>query len=375
MRSLIVVGPYKGATGHGHHTREFVRELVNQGIRVQLCDMLGWGPGLAPTMSDPWFNSLTGLVDAEIVLHFAMPHQVQPVPDKRNVNYTMFEATRIPAKWVAHNMQHDRVLVPTESSYRAWRDSGVPEERLRICPLGIDADLFSRHFLPLNLAEERGKRLDTYQYRFLNVAELRPRKNHLGLLRSWLRATNSTDDAVLILKLVCFQDHLMKQFVADLQAAQEQLGKSLPEAAPIHFLTSFFPDEAMPRLYTTATHYISMSLGEGWDLPMMEAAGSGLRLIAPDHSAYTAYLNDSVAHLISSPEAPAVFEGLLGREDAVFFGGLRWWRPSEDQAVDVIRQIIDGNEPEKASPRKYILETYTWKKAATRLIELLEELL
>jgi hypothetical protein len=56
-----------------------------------------------------------------------------------------------------------------------------------------------------------------------------------------------------------------------------------------------------------------MSRGEGWDLPMTEAAAAGLRLIAPRHTAYLTYLDAEVAQLIPAtwPQAAARLAGVL----------------------------------------------------------------
>jgi hypothetical protein len=54
----------------------------------------------------------------------------------------------------------------------------------------------------------------------------------------------------------------------------------------------------MPGLYAAATHYWSMTHGEGRDQPMTEAAASGLRLITPDHTAYRTYLDPSAGTLL-----------------------------------------------------------------------------
>lgn len=373
MDSLIVKGPFVGTSGYAHLTREFVKNLVDQGVKVQLVKLKGWGGASSDEARDSWFRSLSAPVESGVVLHFAMPQQVDAVPHKRNVNYTMFEADRIPAAWVERGARHDMVVVPTESSRRAWVESGVEESRVRVCPLGIDARLFAQESQPLSLQVPGGKPLEEYRCRFLNVAELRPRKNHVGLLRAWARATTRQDDAVLVLKMSVYQPHLRVAFRHDLRVMQQHLGKSLDEAAPVIFLTTDYPDEAMPRLYAAATHYLSMSFGEGWDLPMTEAAGSGLHLIAPEHSAYTTYLNQTVAHMLPCEEVPVVFDGVLGREDIIFFKGANWWRPSEDAAAALIRGIIDATVPEKPSPRQLILDTFTWQRATSRLIEVLED--
>jgi glycosyltransferase involved in cell wall biosynthesis len=127
----------------------------------------------------------------------------------------------------------------------------------------------------------------------------------------------------------------------------------------------------MPRLYTAATHYISLSHGEGWDQAMVEAAASGLTLIAPDHSAYRAYLDASVARMIPSREAPARFTGDPGLQ--ALFAGASWWTPDEAAAAGAIRAAIEGRDVGKRTARARILSELTWERAARRLMRILED--
>jgi glycosyltransferase involved in cell wall biosynthesis len=127
----------------------------------------------------------------------------------------------------------------------------------------------------------------------------------------------------------------------------------------------------MPRLFATATHYVSLSHGEGWDQAMVEAAATGLRLIAPDHSAYRAYLDPSVAQLIGSREVPAMFGG--GGAIGKLFENAHWWEPDEDEAVACVRRAIEGRDADKPPPRERILSELTWEAATRRLIAILVE--
>ncbi len=371
--SLEVVGPFKGSSGYDRHTREFVRQFVRMGLRVQLTNLVGWSVELPADARDSVYDTLSSPVETDTVLHFTMPNHARPRVGKRNVNYTMFEADKIPADWAARAADHELVIVPTESSFRAWSRSGVAESKLRICPLGVDGAFFSRSAEPLTALGPGDRPVASYRARFLNISELRPRKNHLGLLRTWIRATDRDDDAILILKVSAFQTHLLHEFQDDLIQMQSRLGRSIEHCAPVIMITRLLPDTMMPSLYRMGTHYISMSHGEGWDQPMMEAASAGLSLVAPCHSAYTSYLRDEDADLIPAKLVPAVFEGSAGAEDQIFFDNLSWWQPDEDAAVEIIRQIIRGTRPVKHSPKQRIISDYTWEKAARRLIEILEE--
>lgn len=365
-------GPFRGATGYDHHVREFVRELSRQGVRVWLIDLPLWSPRKLPFATrDPWFETLKKPTGSSTVLHFCMPHQVKPRAGQRNVNFTMFEATPAPAPWVARNCEHDLLIVPTQSSRAAWIAGGMPEERIRLCPLGVNPRLFGGAAEPLPLQLRQGIPVGRYRTRFINVSELSPRKNIAGLLRAWTNATTAADDAVLILKLGCTGEEQMSRFRSEVEGLRLESGKTLADAAPVHIVHNLYSDSAMPRLYGTATHYFSMSYGEGWDQPAMEAAACGLRLIIPNHSAYTSYLDSSVASLIRSREIPVHLPG--DHDTAALFENARWWEPDGDEATAYIRAAIEGRDAHAPKPQSHILQNFTWEKAAMRLREILSE--
>jgi glycosyltransferase involved in cell wall biosynthesis len=374
VTALEVVGPFRGATGHDRLTREFVRHLLRQGVRVRLTTLEGWSAPLPESSREAAFETLGGEYGAGIVVHFTMPTLCRPHAGKINVNYTMFEADRIPREWAARAAEHERIVVPTEACRRAWLAGGVAEERLRIAPLAVDGDFFAAPAEPLAIALPDGRPLASYSHRFLNIADLRPRKNHLGLFRVWAAATRADDDAVLIVKCTSTPPHMLALFQQDMAAMERKAGRSLRGAAPVIFTTTMFSEEQLRALYRAATHYISMSYGEGWDFPMMEAAAAGLQLIAPRHSAYCEYLTDEEAELIPAARVPAVIEGSAGAEDRRWFDGACWWKPDEDAAAAAIRRIIDGRSDSKASPSARIRREHRWDGAAARLREVLSEL-
>jgi glycosyltransferase involved in cell wall biosynthesis len=127
----------------------------------------------------------------------------------------------------------------------------------------------------------------------------------------------------------------------------------------------------MSGLYAAATHYWSMSHGEGWDQPMVEAAATGLRLIAPRHTAYLEYLDSDVAQLIPVRTTPA--DASINPWTAALFEGANWWTPDEDAACQALRNAIDGRDEPAASIRDRLASAFTWRHAGAQLIEVLAE--
>jgi glycosyltransferase involved in cell wall biosynthesis len=370
--ALEVFGSYHGPTGYDRHVRAFVRELHRQGVAIRLHDKGEWN--LAEWMPgdiDPWFDSLLAPVQAPLALHMTMPHLMELQPGLVNVNHTMFEAIPAHRSWVERDLACRLTILPSESSRAAWLAGGMPDEKIRLCPLGVDPERFAAAVAPLPLRRDNGVPVAEYRARFLNVSVVGPRKNLEGLMRVWLRATSERDDAILILKLGCYWDNSFDSFLAGLDWAQEATGRPLSRAAPVHAVLDTLPDAQMPQLYAAATHYLSLSHGEGWDLPMMEAGAAGLRLIAPDHSGYQAYLDAGIADMIPSRMAPAVFHG--DPYYSMLFDGASWWDPDEDAAVALVQAAIDGTETPKAPARDRILRDFTWQTATRRLRQILDE--
>ena len=373
VRSLAVRGSFRGASGHDQHTREFVRQLARAGVRIQLTDMPDWHPvKLPPAARDPWFEQLVSPVRAASVLQFCMPHQVVASPGRRTVNYTMFEADRVPDDWVTRGREHDLVVVPTRSSLRAWLASGHPRDKIRVCPLGVDVDRFGPATEPLPLPAPGVRPVSDYRVRVLNVSDSLPRKNLAGLVRTWINATSADDDAILIVKVGLAGRKETAALFRSLAIMEQTLGKRRDQAAPIVFVNRVLAEAEMPGLYAAATHYWSMSHGEGWDLPMTEAAAAGLRLMAPSHTAYLDYLDSDVAQLIPARSTPADASG--NPWTAELFEGAHWWTPDEDAAAQALRNAIDGRDQPAASIRDRLASAFTWPQAAARLIEILTEL-
>ncbi|HEU5433732.1 MAG TPA: hypothetical protein VFU81_18835, partial [Thermomicrobiales bacterium] len=179
-----------------------------------------------------------------------------------------------------------------------------------------------------------------------------------------LRATTPAADAALILKLDGAPDP-RGWLDARLAALRAALGGPRT-GAPICLVDERFADATMPRLFAAATHYISLSRGEGWDLPMVEAAAAGLRLIAPDHTAYKTYLDASCAQLVPSRPAPVAFAPW--EEPNPLFFGAEWQSPDENAAVAAVRRAVDGGDGALEPPRERILQAFTWDRAARTLL-------
>ncbi|AWJ86739.1 hypothetical protein TSH58p_25105 (plasmid) [Azospirillum sp. TSH58] len=364
QRGLVVRGALASATGYGYFCQRFIRTLRQRSVPLQAIGIGGPESWRKEDLDPP--------VPAKALVNFLIPLAVERVPGLATVTFSMFEGTRIPPAWRRQCEHSDLVIVPTESSRVAWAAQGYPEDRLRVCPLGVDPEDTDGSAPAPTLVDPRGRLVSSYRHRFINVSDFIPRKNIDGLLRVWLRSTARTDDAVLILKLGKGNNPAFGAELADLvRRTEAAVGKRMADAAPVVLVNQLLSDADMTGLLRAATHYWSMSHGEGWDLPLSKAGAMGLSLIAPRHSAYVDYLDDRVARLIPATVRPA----RLPYSEQAYppFHGLDWWDPDEDAAADILTAIIRGGDTGHPSARDHLVQGFTWTRAADRLLAILDE--
>lgn len=371
---LLIVGSYKGATGYDSITREFTKELSRKDFDIRLFEVPDISTPLPLPQQDPVVNALARQNQSLIpgtALQFLTPVFTKIVEDHRSINFTMFEADRIPPDWVERARQHELIILPNEYGRSIWAESGVPEEKLKICPLAVDEKFFASHCQTLDIQISEERKFADFSKRFLSIADLRPRKNHIGLIRTWLNATSKRDDAVLLIKMSSNPERL-NIFKQDFQRTLKESGKSLSNAAPIFLVSAEYSSNEMRSLYHSATHYISVSRGEGWDLPMMEAACAGLQLIAPDHSGYSEYVKPEDFYVLPSNRVPISEQDFRGLGDYALFKGLNWWEVEEESTVNLIADIINDRVPPKSKPQKRIMSDYNWEKSGNILADILK---
>lgn len=357
---LPVRGPFQGLSGYAHMTNRLVGALRRGGLATHVMGLLG---------TESWADPPTAVPRSRAVLNCLTPPTVEPVPGLATINFSMFEGTRIPAFWSGYSAMHDLVIVPTRSSWTAWAERGFPQDRLRLCPLGVDPESPAGPILTVPVPG--GRPLLEYRHRFLNVSDFIPRKNVDGLLRVWLRATTPSDDAVLILKLGKGNAQTRVAIQALFRETEAAVGKRLDQAAPVVVVDQGLDEIAMTALFRAATHYWSLSHGEGWDLPMSKAGAMGLQLVAPANSAYVDYLDGTVARMIPCTVGPAHLPN--SRDPWPTFYGLDWWEPDEEAAAATIAAIVQGRDTAAFDARSRLLDRFTWDHAAGRLLAILRD--
>jgi glycosyltransferase involved in cell wall biosynthesis len=259
------------------------------------------------------------------------------------------EAVADHARWLEVVAQSDMAVCISQAvadDMACWlAERGVPPEaRPRLEAVHLGADL--AHSLPWHGLPDDAQALLAHVQRlrsFLMVGTIEPRKCHAQVLDAFEQLWAQGIDAALV--IVGRAGWLVEPLV-------ERLRRH-PERGTRLLWLEQASDELLQRLYAACSCLLAASLGEGFGLPLVEAAQHGLPILARDlpvfrevagrHAAY--FSDDSPTGLAAS-----LREWLAQREGGSHPvpDGMPWltWAQSADRLKDVLATLA----PDEANP-------------------------
>jgi glycosyltransferase involved in cell wall biosynthesis len=320
------------ANGYAMSTREILRALDGEGIRVAFQQVLEPSPR------------------TNVAVTYAPPSYFADNRGRRRVGFTMQEVDGFPADWVRAANTLDEIWTPTEFNRAALVAGGVTRP-VHIVPLGVDPEQF--HPGAPAYRNPRG------EYVFLTSLEWGDRKNPELLLQTFNR-TFRREEPVL---LVCKINH--RDAGIHVPNTIRALGLD-PRGGRAYFIYNReLPYEQLASLYCSADCFVSTSRGEGWGMPLLEAMACGLPAIATDWSGHTAFLDPAdtyplrVRALVPAPRTCA------------YYDGFRWAEPDEEHLASLLRHVYEHRDEARerglrASAR--VRAQFTWGHTAKKIV-------
>lgn len=378
MRSVDIFGPFTGPTGYDNIVRGFVKNMALRGVHIALQNFEQWS-GFKIKI-DPLFEKFPRPAGGgKVHLSFCLPPQAVYSENQFSALYTMFEGTCVNPEWAQMASSFDMLIMPCEASISAFENAGVRRSLMVKVPIGIDTRLYNLETKPLSLRHDKVELLDElakierYPIRVMNIQELGPRKNVEGLIKAWILGTlngHMKSSSCLILKLSAYSPNRYNKLFDTIRNIRREVGVTKYDHAPIFVSCRMFGEEEMPSYLASCTHYISMSRGEGWDLPAIQAAAMGKHLIVPDHSSYLEWCDecrDEVKKITELKKEKAEADGAL----AAIYSKAEWFLPSTEQAASLIASL---EKPVSADTllAKHVRKRYSWDAVTDKMIDVLD---
>jgi hypothetical protein len=362
-RTIVWKGPFYDLGGYSGMNRE---------ICIRLRDM-GLGVAIRPTRTPR-------RVDAEIeaqlrAMETAAPERAPvvlgyvptPTSGGRTAFFTMTETQSPHDAFVARcNRFADEVWVPSSFCRQSMERAGV-RKPVHVIPLGVDPEVFRPGATAPDVEYEElptGRRTRELPscFRFVSVFEWGYRKGPDVLCESFLRAFG--DEACLVVYSRQRPD-IRREILSHYAATGS--------TARIFHCGDAVPRDQMPGCYASCDAFVLCSRGEGFGLPVAEAAACGLPVLASYNTGLTEYLDDEVAFLVR----PDGLEEADGRATSFseFYRGQTFCRLGPRAVAEFSRQMREMVSDRQAARLKAdalrlrVTTKYTWDACAARVAE------
>jgi glycosyltransferase involved in cell wall biosynthesis len=297
-----------------------------------------------------------------------------------NIGYTAgIEATAVSAEWLQKiNEIMDSIIVVSSFSMDAFKRteySGEINGQPAVLNLTKPIDFVN---YPVKTYENLTDiELDLkYDFNFISVAQWGPRKNLPNTVK-WFIEEFHDEEVGLILKTNMAKNCVIDRTVM-FQKLKEELEINHPNRkCKIYILHGDMSEEEIHSLYLheKVKAYIALPHGEGFGLPIFEAAYSGLPVVATGWSGHLDFLVNeqgnecfyNVSYDINQIPENSVWEGVLIKE-------ARWAYPREASAKENMRKcyddIISGNSNETEMYAEELKARFSKDKMYSKFVDL-----
>ena len=368
-KNVLLVGPILTRSGYGEQARFALRalrsreDLFNIYIRPIVWGQTSWI--IDDTSERRWIDETiektVGFIQQggqfDISLQVTIPNDFQRITP-RDIGYTAgIETTHCAPEWTSKCNEMDSIIVVSNHSKNilsAARFEGTDTATGQQITLENSAEITAVNY-PVKQYDELPNldlEIDT-KFNFVTVAQLGPRKN-LGTTIKCFIEEFKDEDVGLIVKTNIAKNCLMDRnmCLANLKNIINEISTE-DRKCKVYLIHGHMSDEEMHALYQSdkVNAMVAIPHGEGFGLPIFEAAYSGLPVVAVGWSGQCDFLYDKslppkahfydVAFDISTVPAEAVWDGVIMKES-----GWAYARPHsvKEQMRNCYNDIINNIE-------------------------------
>ena len=400
MKKVYVKGPFLTQSGYGHHARTVLRALRT---REDLFDIylhpIAWGKtswiwedneerqwvdrALEKTIN--FSNQFNGQPEYDISLQITIPNEWEKLAPV-NIGITAgIESTQIAPQWVEKSMLMDKILTISKHAVDGFVNTvyqATNKETGQNFAFKCEKPVECIHY---PVRETKPKKLElnlTTKFNFLAVAQLSPRKNAGQLIKCFIDQFGDNKDMGLVIKANIAKNSLIDR-INTVHQFKQTLANFPDRKCKIYLLHGFLTEEEMAGLYThpKIKAFISTTHGEGFGLPLFEAAYNALPVIATDWSGHLDFLYmpqkqkngksknkhmfSKISYTLGPINQEAVWDGVLTKESM-------WAHPEEGSVKMALDEMYKDHGRFKKRAKvlqKWVLEEFSQEKIYNKYIE------
>jgi glycosyltransferase involved in cell wall biosynthesis len=254
----------------------------------------------------------------------------------------------------------DLVWVPSEWGRQTLITNGMSADRVDVLPEGVNAEIYHPYYPGQPRAVTR----------FLSIGKYEKRKSQIETLLAWASTFGSDPGAELVIKT----DHFVNVDHKKQELTNVLMQLNLTNVRPVWDKVS---DQTMVELYRNADVFVLPSKGEGWGLPIIEAAAAGLPVITTRYSGHEEFLQHIASSIVPvdyelGPITCPEFQHFYPTPDGNFGN---WAIPRVDslaRSLQTARNNLVALKQQAVDNAEIIREKFSWTRCADRVVKTLQ---
>lgn len=348
-------GPLSENTPFAFVNRKIIDQLINSDdIRITFeKEVLKENPKILQLK-----NVCGSMVSPDVsVYHSGNPKFVIP-QSGRWIMFQPWEMGSIYRDWLLYfKHRADEIWVYSKYNRNNYIMDGLPEEKIKTIPLGVDPDIFKPLARELNWTQSSKK-----QFKFLFVGTGIYRKGIDLLLNAYSKAFTKKDDVCLVIK--DRENYSTNKNAVELIKSIQ----SNPDSPELIYINKFIPEENMPQLYNECDCLVHPYRAEGFGLTVAEAMACSLPVIITQGGSCDDFTNEqTVFYLKNVSKINIQMPNITIREAFVL-------EPSVEEIIEKMQYVYKNKNEAKSKGKtasEFIRTNFTWKKTGQVVSELL----
>lgn len=358
MKKVLLRGPLLTASGYGEHARQFFRWLETRNDIDLKVQCLNWGVTtwyINPEIEEGLIGRIMSKTNYDankekfdMSIQIQLPDEWDPSLANYNIGVSAFmETNRSSYEWFKACEKMDKVIAPSKHSLESILIYGNP---------GTETHVVNEPFNPLLLKEDYSFSVDfKTNFNFLIVSQLtdtspeKDRKNIINTIKTFCDTFSNDKDVGLVIKT-----NLGRSTTKDRNGTKRILKEIIDKVRPgefprIYMLHGLMSPGEMCSLYRNKKikGLISLTRGEGYGLPILEASVLGLPVIATNWSGHLDFLKNFTAIDYSIENIPD-----SKVDNRIFLKGMRWANPDMEDFKNKIIKFKENYKDKKSAAKK-----------------------
>jgi glycosyltransferase involved in cell wall biosynthesis len=366
MNKVVLRGPILTQSGYGEHTRFVYRALKSYPDLFDVyVEPTVWGKTSWVWEDDDERREIDRDIAKlrpfiqdggipEIAILVTIPNEWQRLAPLTVGVTAGIESDLVSPEWIVAAEAHvDRIIVPSNFSkthYAGSEYSGKDEKTGAAAFLKLTKDVYVVNY-PVKKYELKELNLDLkHDFNFLTIAQAGPRKNIQNTIKVFIEEFHD-DEVGLVLKINKAGNSFIDRMLTE-KELKEFLDNYPKRKCKIYLLHGFLTENEIHSLYhhPKIKAIINFGHGEGFGLPLFEAAYCGLPIITHDWGGQTDFLHmpkkgksgkekkrafySMVAYDLRQIQKEAVWKGVL-QEDS------KWAFVNEQSCKNMMREVLE----------------------------------